>query len=282
MESETMVQALPEVFGRYAMVDGTRVYYDQCGETGPSILCIHTAGACSLQFFQFIQLMAQRGYRAMALDLPGHGKSYPINWEPTRTAHDYAEFIWKLTKVVCPNERPIIVGSSAGGAITLDLACHHSEDLAAIVALEGLPAAEGEQWTRYCTWWEHPHSVPGWRDIMERVAMSGVYGLSEEGIQELRWQHRYCAQEIGTGDLQCWASHDVRDKLQNISCPTLSFKGEADYWVPEEKLDFLVSQIPNSLAEKVIGPGMGHYPMVERPDAVAELVAAFLQRRLSS
>jgi pimeloyl-ACP methyl ester carboxylesterase len=274
-----MTPTLPEVVGRYVTVDGTRTYIDQCGDTGPTILCIHTAGACSLQCFDFIQAMAQRGFRALAIDLPGHGKSYPIDWQPVRHSHEYAEFVWKVIKTICPVEKAIVCGSAVGAAIALDLACHHSDDLLALVSLEGLPVAEGDQFTRYCEWWEHPHSAPGWRDMIERVGMSGLHGMPPESVEELRWLHRYCAQEVGTGDLQCWVNHDVREKLKNISCPTLAFKGQADYWIPEDALDFIVSEVPGGLAEKAIGPGMGHFPMFERPEALADILVDFFRRR---
>jgi pimeloyl-ACP methyl ester carboxylesterase len=223
--------------------------------------------------------MARRGFRAIAIDLPGHGKSYPINWQPTRTMHDYAEFVWKFAEAVCPSDKPIICGSSIGGSMTVDIACHHSRDMRAALALEGGPYAAGEQWASYCKWLEHPHAMPGWRDVMERAACSSLYEPPPERVRELRWQHRFCGQEIATGDLQCWVNHDVRDKLENISCPILAFKGEADYWVPEEMLDSIVSGVPNGLAEKATGARMGHYPMFEEPEALADILVEFLKRR---
>lgn len=273
-----MTTVPPEITGHYVTVDGTRLYYDECGR-GPTLFCIHTAGACSLEWQHFLPEMAKRGYRAIAIDLPGHGKSYPRNWEPIRVMHEYAEFVWKFIKAVCSDERPIVCGCSIGGNMTTDIACHHSGDMRAAIALEGGPYTFGDQYAKYAADWENPAWCPGWRDIIERGSTMSMYAPTAHSQRELRWQHRYAAQEIGTGDLQCWVNHDVRDRLKDISCPFLAYKGEADYWVPDEMLDATVRGAPEGMAEKAIGPKMGHHPMVERPEVLAEQIAEFLQRR---
>lgn len=273
-----MSDAKYELTGHYVNVEGTRIYYDECG-AGPTMICIHTANACSIEYYRFLPEMAKRGIRAIALDLPGHGKSYPINWQPVRVMHEYAEFVWKFAKLVCPDDKPIIMGSSIGGHMTTDIACHHSEEMRAALACEGGPYADNEVYCKYCDMWEHPHAMPSWRDIIERAAESSMYDPTPEKITELRWQHRYCPQEIGTGDLQCWVNHGVMDLLKNVKCPIMAFKGEADYWVPEDMLDATVKGVPNGLAEKVIGPKMGHYPMFEQPAALAGICFDFLKRK---
>lgn len=268
-----------DVMGHYAVVQGTRVFYDQCGTEGPLIVCLHPAGTSSMQYFEFIQVMSRRGFRAVAIDLPGHGKSYPLGWEPTRSMRAYADFVREFVNVVFPDERPIICGGAIGGGIALEIAVDHPDLVLAALALDVVAAPEGEQFSQYCDWWENPHAMPGWRDLSERVAMSGVHGVTGERLKEFRWQHRYCAQEVSTADLLCWAHHDVRARLGNIACPVLVFKGEADYWVPEQALDWMVAKIPGGLAEKAIGPGMGHYAMFEEPEGLAAIIVDFLRRR---
>lgn len=264
-----------EITGHYAIVDGTRIYYEECGE-GTPLVCIHTAGACSIEYYQFLPEMAKRGFRAIAIDLPGHGKSYPVGWEPFRRMHDYAEFVWRIIETICGDEKPIIAGTSIGGDMTVDLACYHSDDILAALALEGAAHTPTFPDIRL---YEDPHAAPGWRDMMERAAISSLYyPISEEKITETRWMHRYAPQEVAVGDLECWATHDVRDKLADVSCPIMIFKGEADFYLPEELLDATVAGIPEGLAEKVIGPKMGHYPMFEQPEALAEICCDFLAR----
>jgi pimeloyl-ACP methyl ester carboxylesterase len=263
-----------EIIGHYVSVDGTRIYYEECGE-GVPLFCIHTAGACSIEYYEFLPIMAERGFRAIAVDLPGHGKSYPVNGEPFRVMHEYAEFVWQIINVVC-DDKPVVVGCSIGGNMVTDLACHHSEEMHAALALEG--AAFTPTFPNV-NLYEHPHACPSWRDLMERAADASLYRpISEERRQEVRWMHRYAPQEIATGDLQCWVNHDVRDKLDQVSCPLLIFKGEADYYLPEQLLDDTVAGVRDGLAEKVVGKEMGHYPMFEQPGKLADICLDFLTR----
>jgi pimeloyl-ACP methyl ester carboxylesterase len=55
--------------------------------------------------------------------------------------------------------------------------------------------------------------------------------------------------------------------------------GEADIFLAEELLDLTIAEIPDGLSEKVIGKKMGHYPMFEQPEALAQIVMDFLQRK---
>lgn len=264
-----------EITGRYITVDGTRIFYEECG-TGTPVFCIHTAGACSIEYYEFMPALAQHGYRVIAVDLPGHGKSYPVNWEPFRRMHDYAEFTWKIAKAVCGSEKPIILGTSIGGDMTVDLAAHHSEEMLAALALEGAAYTPTFPDIRI---YEDPHACPGWRDEMERAAISSLYyPVDKEKVVETRWMHRYAPQEIAVADLECWANHDVRSGLKNITCPIMIFKGEADYYVPDELLQATVDDIADGLAEFIVGPRMGHYPMFEQPEELTEICMDFLKR----
>ncbi|MFL5521427.1 MAG: alpha/beta fold hydrolase [Gemmatimonadales bacterium] len=171
----------------------------------------------------------------------------------------------------------VVVGASIGGDMVTDLACHHSDRMRAALVLEG--AAYTPTFPDIFIY-EHPHACPGWRDMMERAAISSLYyPVSEEKVTETRWMHRYAPKEIAVADLECWATHDVRDKLGNITCPTLIFKGEADYYLPEELLDATVAGIREGLAEKIVGPEMGHYPMFEQPERLADICVDFLKRK---
>ena len=53
-----------EITGRYAVVDGTRAYYDVCG-SGIPLVCIHMGWACSLQWQYFMPLMAAAGFEVV-------------------------------------------------------------------------------------------------------------------------------------------------------------------------------------------------------------------------
>lgn len=267
-----MTHRLEDITGRYVSVDGTLTFYDEIG-TGPSVVCVHTAGASSLEYRYLLPELADRGYRAVALDLPGRGRTYPVDWQVTTTIHDHAEFVHAFARTVCPGERPVITGSSIGGDITLDIAAHHGADYLAAIPMEGAartPTFPDPGEYMYPAW------TPGWQDIMERVSGASLNaGCPPEKVEELRWMHRN-AQVSAVGDLRGWANHDIRELLPDTRCPVLVVKGAEDFWLPEELVDETVKLLPEG--EKLVLQNVGHYPMFEDPVRIADIIADFARR----
>jgi 3-oxoadipate enol-lactonase len=66
---------------------------------------------------------------------------------------------------------------------------------------------------------------------------------------------------------------DVRDALANVTVPTLVAVGDHDRVTPPGAAMILVSDLPNARLEIV--EGAGHLAMLERPDAVNDMLAQF-------
>ncbi|MQA01269.1 MAG: alpha/beta fold hydrolase [Streptosporangiales bacterium] len=267
-----MSYGICDITGHYIDVDGTLTFYDELGD-GPAIVCVHTAGASSLEYRYLLAELADRGYRAIALDLPGRGRTYPAGWEVTTRIHPHAEFVHRFTQLVCSGGRPVITGSSIGGDITLDIAAHHGEDYLAAIPMEGAartPTFPDPSEYMYPSW------TPGWQDLMERVSGASLNrACPAEKVEELRWMHRN-AQVSAVGDLCGWANHDIRDVLPGTRCPVLVVKGADDFWLPEELVDETVKLLPDG--EKLVLDGIGHYPMFEDPARIADVIVDFVQR----
>ncbi|MEM7466771.1 MAG: alpha/beta hydrolase [Pseudomonadota bacterium] len=262
-----------EIVGHYVNVKGTRTFYDEIGPAdGKPLVCIHTAGASSLEYHYILPLYAAHGFHAYALDLPGHSRSYPVKWQQHRKIHDHAEFVYAFVQAL-GLENPVITGCSIGGDITFDYAVNHSNEMAAGMPMEGLGRSPTFPLPSSLV---HPSWGPGWQDQMERAAVESLNReCSEELIQELRWQHKN-AQVSAVGDLEGWAQHDVFSDLGKVECPMLVVRGEHDFWVPKELIDESAAAIPKG--EAVHLPRIGHYPMFEAPQLIADMTAEFCQR----
>jgi pimeloyl-ACP methyl ester carboxylesterase len=68
-----------------------------------------------------LPFFAQQGYFAVAPDLPDHGKSLLKDFHPIESVYGFDEILWALTRKLVMDLR-LVVGSSLGGDITLDLA----------------------------------------------------------------------------------------------------------------------------------------------------------------
>ncbi len=266
------METLEEITGHYVSVGGTRTFFDEIG-SGTPIICVHTAGSDSREYRYLLPLLARRGLRAIAPDLPGHSRSYPVDWRAARTIHEHAEFVHGFAKAVC-DERPVIMGCSIGGDITLDLVANHSPDLLAAIPMEGAAWTptfpNPEEMSR-------PSWMPGWQDVMERAAIGSLArSVPAEKVTELRWQHRG-SQLAAAGDLAGWATHDVRGRLRNARCPVLLVVGVEDFRVPVENVRATAKELPD--CELEVLDDVGHYPMFEAPERIAELTDRFLRKK---
>lgn len=271
------MSATAEITGHYIEIDGNRTFYDECGE-GTPVVCVHTAGADSREYQYLLPELAARGYRGLALDLPGHSRSYPVDWEPHRSINQHAEYVWRFAQGVCGGEKPVMIGCSIGGCIAFDLVANHSEDFLAIVPMEGL--AWGSPILPHPEELERPSWSTAWKPFLEFAAVESLGKptlADEEKVKELWWQHQNC-QQAGNGDIQGWAGHDVREQLANPACPVLIIKGADDFWVPELLINYSAELIGEQ-AEVAILPDIGHYPMFEDPPGLVELVDEFVKRR---
>ncbi|RJG45078.1 alpha/beta hydrolase [Mesorhizobium sp. DCY119] len=120
--------------GKFIDVDGNRIHYVDEGE-GQPIVFVHGLGA---QLLQFRHPLFDRldGFRLIALDRPGSGYSSRVAGASGRLPEQalvLRHFIEKLGL-----EKPLIVGHSLGGAITLALALDHPEAISGIALMSPL------------------------------------------------------------------------------------------------------------------------------------------------
>lgn len=264
---------MTEIEGRYVTVDGHRMYMDVAGDpTGQGMICLHTAGKHALQWRFVLPYFAERGYFVVAPDLPGHGKSLLRDFVPIDSVHVYAELIWKLCAEL-GMRRPVIMGCSIGGDITLDIAAHHSTDLLAAIPCEAAartptyPLGALERGLE-------DSGIPSFADqsYFGGLSAAGTRALPER-VREIAWVRRFGDPKIHYNDLKGWVAHDVRHMLADISCPVAVVWGNEDYFVPYDYVRETVEGIPGARLIEV--RGIGHYPHVETPEFNL-LVAEFL------
>lgn len=146
--------------GQFVEIGGSRIHYVETGEGRP-IVFVHGLGA---QLHQFRHTLFNRfgpGYRLIALDRPGSGYSVRARGATGRLpeqAEILRRFIEKLGL-----QRPLVVGHSLGGAVTLTLAVEHPEAISGIALLA--PLTHLEAGVREKAGLLYIHSRP-WRWIM--------------------------------------------------------------------------------------------------------------------
>lgn len=255
----------------YLSLGGALAFVEEHGD-GPAVLCLHTAGQSGAQWRMAAPALAERGWRVLVPDLPGHGRSDPAPGGPVRDLGDYGAWCEALLDQMAP-DRPAVVGCSIGGKIALDLACRRGDRLRGVVAMAadgGLPAAEGRAFARSMERELEDSAAPS-RSDRTYLGTLAVLGrtIAESRRQLIATTHRREDPAITNSDLIGWASFDRWDALSSIRCPVRVVIGEDDLWMSPPRAQRTAALIPG--AEYTLLPGIGHYPMEEMADMAERL-----------
>jgi pimeloyl-ACP methyl ester carboxylesterase len=127
-------EALAPPMGRFIDVDDARLHYLDRG-TGPVIVMVHGLGGNLRNFYELIDKLAAT-CRVVVVDRPGSGYSTMLSGEhPALRAQAtiIARFLRRLGL-----DRPLLVGHSLGGALSLALALDHPDCVRGLVLISTL------------------------------------------------------------------------------------------------------------------------------------------------
>jgi pimeloyl-ACP methyl ester carboxylesterase len=258
------------IVGRYLRVtlEGRpcRVYVEEAGQ-GIPLLCLHTAGADGRQFRHLMNDgEITRHFRVLAFDLPWHGKSLPpAGWQDEEyrlTTDAYAGTVMAVSRALAL-ERPVVLGCSIGGKITLELARRFASEFRALIGLE---AADWQAPWYDDTGWLHRPDVHGGE--VAAALMSGL--IAPQSPAEARWDTLWMYMQGGPGvfrgDLHFYRADDFRERVAEIDtsrCPLYLLTGEYDFSCTPEDTRRTAAKIPG--ARVTIMEAIGHFPMSEHP-----------------
>jgi abhydrolase domain-containing protein 14 len=112
-------------------VDGARIYYLDVGpKDGRVVLLLHGAAFSSVTWEKLgtLDVLAERGYRAVAIDLPG---GFRNSKSTGRAGEDFLVTLMEKLGI----EKPVVVSPSASGRWALALAAHHPDLVGGLVAI---------------------------------------------------------------------------------------------------------------------------------------------------
>lgn len=157
---------------------GARVHTLSAGpEHGPVVLLLHGARFSSRTWRELgtLELLASKGMRAVAVDLPGYGRSEPSDVDPAR-----------LLSLLIPAlgiQRPVVVAASMSGAYAYPLAESDPSSIAGLVAVA--PAGTPEHAPRLAGKGVPLLVVWGGEDRIFPAAQADLLANSVEGSRKL-------------------------------------------------------------------------------------------------
>jgi pimeloyl-ACP methyl ester carboxylesterase len=241
--------------------------------SGPPVVLLHAGVADRSMWDAQLQPLAEAGYRAIALDLPGFG-------EAEGGEHGQSPWVDVLeTMDGLSIERAALVGNSFGGAMALCTTLSAPDRVSAI-ALFDAPPPDLDPTPELRAVWEAEEAALERGDIDAAVAAVVDGWTLPDAPQELR--DRVAAMQRRVFDLQMEVDYDedasnpLEDDpkaLSELGIPALVAVGEFD------KADFLDGANFYAAAlgtDRVLIAGAGHLAPMETPAAVNELLIAFL------
>ncbi len=279
-----------------ATSDGGEIHVVERGHGRPFVLLHGVTLTTASWHYQLVDLV-EAGYRVLALDLRGHGRSRPgrDGYSLARLAEDLREVLGALEV-----RDAVIVGHSLGGMTVLQLLADHPElgrdatvsgivlvsTSASMVIGNGIPALLARVGGLIT-----PAAARG------HVFASG--GSSAPADRRVQLASRYCRLAFGaapspthvavvramTSAVPCdvlspliatLLRMDIRKLLAGLSVPTLVVVGRRDLVTPVWHSRYLASHIPG--AELVVLKGCGHLVLLERRAELGDLLVGWAQR----
>ena len=164
----------------YVTVDGVRIHYvDEGSQDAEQILLLHGEPSWSYLYRKMIPILIDAGYRAIAPDLVGFGRSDKPAQREDYTYQRHVDWIWGLIEAL--GLRNInLVCQDWGGLIGLRLAAENEQRFARIVAANtGLPTGDFPMSEAFFRWQRFSQTAPIF-DIGRVVKNGCVTDLSDE------------------------------------------------------------------------------------------------------
>jgi carboxylesterase len=235
----------------------------------PPVLAFHGFGATTQEVLLVVEVASRLGARVLAPLLPGHGSSvYDLaqtRWKDWRLAAQRA-----FDELAATSDKVIVVGSSMGSLLALDLAASHPDRVAGVAALA--PAIRlGWPWPSLGLALVCGLGVPDF-SIPKRHA-----DIRDEAARAT--QITYEAQPAYAGNEVRLAGRLVERRLGQIRCPALVIHGQHDHVCPVKNARLVYSKLGTRAQDKqlVILPRSYHIITrdVER-DIVRDRLEQFL------
>ena len=252
------------------------------GGAGRTVVLLHGRGHSAAMWFSYLTVLA-RGWRVLAVDLPGFGLSSAPEG-PLRAAEDGVSFFTGpveellLERGVGP---VVVVGHSLGGLVAVELALRGRVPVERLVLLDAMGLGPEMTRTARLFFRAGPERVarrlgprlfhrllpPPETPLGQRLGMLGYELLAvPEGRPEAAKAFNTLVPLVGE-------VFHRRERLPEVRQPVLLVWGEREDTLPISLAEEAARRLPEVRLLRVVA---GHSPHLERPELVLPAIKAFL------
>lgn len=238
-------------------INGLNVnYLDYGNKDGKAIVLLHGWGQ-NLQMMTMLGEPFKKGYRIIAIDFPGFGKSD----EPAMVMDvgDYTIIVEELLKKLNVKE-PVLVGHSFGGRVSVKFASRNK--VSKVILLS--PALRS-------------HDKKGLKTkvLKSLKKVPGIKNLESWAKDHVGSRDYKAASPVMKQVLVKTVNEDLSEAAKKIKAPVILIYGDQDAEVPEEDTLLYESLIPDCGIIKY--DGCTHYAYLERLNQTINIIRNFIK-----
>jgi non-heme chloroperoxidase len=265
--------------------DGTQIYYKDWGQ-GPVVTFSHGWPLNSDAWDGQMLFLVQHGYRCVALDRRGHGRSSQSS--TGNNMDGYADDLATVIEALDLNDATLIGHSTGGGEVARYVGRHGSKRVAGAVLLAAVPplmlkTAANPEGLPLEVFDAIRAGVAGDRSQYYKDLALQFYGANRpgakvsEGILGQFWLWSMQAGTLGAYEsVKAFSETDFTEDLKKFDFPTLVLHGEDDQIVPVKDSARKSAKIVKD-AKEVYYPGAPHGLTATHADQVNAEFLRFLE-----
>ena len=302
------VQHRQSCYWRWPRIEAD-VHYERAGDSGPAVVLLPGFGVGTFHYSNQLEELPRRGYTCYALDYLGQGRSWPqdatgLQFSVDLWAQQVIDFIEHVVLPQSPGAMPFLAGNSLGGFIATYVAALRPDLVRGLLLLNATPfwssapnpetepqLASRMPWNgtlpapwylRFIVglWWNTLRLPSTVRSIMGLV-YTDRRALTDALVEDILTPTRraQAADVFVSIFLSPKAPLRFDDMLDMRTCPVCLVYGAEDPWVVPLWGQRLKRRVPDATYYE-LSPA-GHCPHHERPQAVNELMAAWMSNQVS-
>ena len=263
--------------------DGTRIYYKDWG-SGKPVVFSHGWPLCADAWESQMLFLASHGYRCIAHDRRGHGRSsQPWNGNDMDT---YADDLAELFEALDLTGATMVGHSTGGGEVARYIGRHGTSRVARAVLVAAVPPLMLKTDS-------NPNGLPievfdGLRaaslsnraQLYKDLAGGPFYGFNRpgakfsQGLVDAFWLQGMMGGHKGTFDcIKAFSETDFTEDLKKFDIPTLIIHGDDDQIVPIGAAALLSSKLVKGAVLKIYPEGAHGLPDTAKDRLNADLLA---------
>jgi pimeloyl-ACP methyl ester carboxylesterase len=263
---------LPEVAAAqaaeaYAELAVGRVFYLDSGGDGAAVVFLHARSGNSLLFENQIEPFTSAGYRFVAFDRVGQGRSTRASTPAADTRPELDQLLDHLGV-----GRVHLVGVAAGGGVVLEYALAHTQRVASVTIANSVGNVQDPDYLALGRRLRPPEFE---RLPLELRELGPSYrAANPQGVQ--RWLELSTSGRQSPAPQTAGAVPVTFAALDELRVPTLLLTGDADLYTPPAVLRLFKERMPH--ADVVVVPDSGHAANWENPESFNRAVLRFVRK----